>query len=292
MCYHDLFAAGRRKLRQPLLPLARLVQLLYLTGPFATLAAVLAELPDPLAIGAAVYDRPGDLLAPCLPLLESCDLNDPSALAATLYDETCEPLSAFEAAELWLGQQILARELEEINSLLCGPCGCTICCIGPDGAMTQEFFEIPLTAAESDLFALPKTASAASRMRTALTGRPLKVDGRLFYEHGPGLYHWQNGWSMILPRGSVCPQLEAATGRCAIYPERPEVCRRPQIFPYLLERAPGLDRKNKDHSRPAFVARRKLLAIWDCPYVRDLKEEISSYAEACEMEPVFKQNKA
>jgi Fe-S-cluster containining protein len=290
MCYHDLFAAGRRKLQHPLLPLVRLTQLLRLTGPFATMAAVLAELPDPLDTGIALYHRPAALLAPHLPLLEACNFDNPSALPATVYDEKGEPLSAFEATELWFGQQLLVRELEEINSLLCGPCGCTLCCTGPDGTLTQEFFEIPLTGPECALFSLPATDSAASRQRTALTEPPLTVTGRPFYEQGPGLYRWMDGWSLILPRGSACPQLEAGTGRCRIYPERPEVCRRPQIFSYLLERAPELDGANKE--LPAYVARRKLLAVWDCPYVQDLKEEIAAYAEACGLEPVFRKNKA
>ncbi|MDA8164120.1 MAG: YkgJ family cysteine cluster protein [Desulfobacteraceae bacterium] len=288
MCYQDLFAAGRRKLQQPLLPLARLAQLLRLTGSFPTMAAVLAELPDPLDTGSGSYHRPADLLAPYLPTLEASDFNDSSALPATLYDEQGKPLPAFEAAEAWVGQQILARELEEINSILCGPCSCTLCCTGPDRTMSQELFEIPLSSQERSLFSLPATDSPASRQCTALSEPPLTLGDRPFYELGPGLYRWESGWSLILPRGSSCPHLEDGTGRCRIYPGRPEVCRRPQIFPYLIERAPGLD---SSAGLPAYVARRKLLAVWDCPYVRDLKEEIASYAEACGLEPVFKQNK-
>jgi hypothetical protein len=37
--------------------------------------------------------------------------------------------------------------------------------------------------------------------------------------------------------------------------------------------------------------RRSLLAITDCPYVRDLRDEIAGYAAACELHLVLKQNK-
>jgi Fe-S-cluster containining protein len=292
MSHQDQFADGRRKLQRPILPLVRLVQLLYLTGPFENMAAVLTELPDPLETGSSVYDRPAAIMAPYLSLLETCDLKNKPVISVTIYDETGAPLSAFDAAELWLKQQVLIQELEEINSLLCNPCGCTLCCTGPEESMAQEFFEIPLTSAESSLFKLPKMDSAASRQHTALTEPSLIVEGRPFYEKGPGLYHWQNGWSLILPRGNSCPQLEPTTGRCLIYPHRPGICRRPQIFSYLIERVPDLDGDQAGHSLPAYVSRRKLLAVWDCPYVRGLKEEIAAYAEACDMEPVFRSNKA
>ena len=55
---------------------------------------------------------------------------------------------AFEAVDGWIGQAVLRRELEEINSLLCGPCRCNLCCVGPEADMRQSFFEIPLSPAE------------------------------------------------------------------------------------------------------------------------------------------------
>lgn len=287
MPINDPFAPGRQKLHQPILPLVRLAQLLYLTGPFATMNDLLAELPAPLETDTAVYDQPAALLAPYLPILEACNPKESAGPAAAIYDAAGEPLSGFEAAELWVGQEVLVRELEEINSLLCGPCGCTLCCTGPDQTMTQEFFEIPLAEAERGLFAVPETDSAASRWCTALSEPPLIVGGMPFYRNFPGLYHWRTGWSLILPRGSACPLLATSSSRCRIYSERPTVCRRPQIFPYLLERLadPG-------HGAPTYVARHKLLAVWDCPYVREFKEEIAAYAGACGLEPVFKENKA
>ena len=40
------------------------------------------------------------------------------------------------------------------------------------------------------------------------------------------------------------------------------------------------------------VLRQSLLAVVDCPYVRQLQEEIAAYAAACELEMVFRHNKA
>jgi Fe-S-cluster containining protein len=288
----DPFAAGRRKLEIPALPLVRLLQLLYLTGPFETVAAVLKELPEPLKIGEITYPRAGALLRPHLPNLREFErLKRPSGDLPPIYDEKGGLLDSFEALELWVSQQVLTRELEEINSLLCEPCGCTLCCIGPDAAMRQDFFEIPLTTGETRLFSLPVVDTRESRGRNALSEPPLAPESSLFHEDAPGLYHWQNGWSLILPRGSACPQLENTTGRCLVYGERPEVCRRPQIFPYVIEPAPERDRPSGAAELAAYAARRKLLAIWDCLYVRELKEEIVRYAELSGLEPIFRRNK-
>jgi Fe-S-cluster containining protein len=288
----DPFAAGRARLTNPTLPLVRLLQLLYLTGPFETVAAVLDELPAPLDTGDFIYPHPGSLLRPYLPDLEEFErLKHQRPAAFSIYDEEGNLLDAFTAIELWVIQQILTRELEEINSLLCGACGCTLCCTGPEGSMRQEFFEIPLAPEELDLFALPRMASEESQKQTALSEPPLEVAGRPFYESGPGLYHWQTGWSLILPQGSACPQLDFKAGRCRTYRQRPDVCRRPQIFAYALERWLDGDTGAKGAWLPAFTARRKLLAIWDCPYVRELNEEIAHYAEVSGLEPVFRKNK-
>jgi Fe-S-cluster containining protein len=288
----DSLAAGRARLANPALPLVRLLQLLYLTGPFEMVAAVLEELPAPLDTGNVIYPRPGALLRPYLPDLRQFErLKHPQAAVCSIHDEEGKLLDAFTATELWVSQQVLNRELEQINSLLCGPCGCTLCCTGPAATMHQDFFEIPLAPEEIDLFALPRTDSEDSHRQTASSEPPLEVAGRPFYENGPGLYHWQTGWSLILPQGSACPQLEPSTGRCRTYRQRPDVCRRPQIFAYALERWPDGDTSSEGEWLPAFIARRKLLAIWDCPYVRELKDEIARYAELSGLEPVFRSNK-
>jgi Fe-S-cluster containining protein len=91
---------------------------------------------------------------------------------------------------------------------------------------------------------------------------------------------------MILPKSSRCPHLEADNGRCLVYDNRPEVCRRPQIFPYILEKMAG------EAERPSYRLRNSLLAVIDCPYVALLQDEIAAYGAACELEVIFKQNKA
>ena len=96
---------------------------------------------------------------------------------------------------------------------------------------------------------------------------------------------------MILPKDTQCPTLDISTGCCRIYPHRPEVCRRPQIFSYVLEHAPDLDIEYDGRVLPTYIKQNKLLAVWDCPYVKILKDEIAQYAEICGLEPIFRENK-
>ncbi len=77
-------------------------------------------------------------------------------------------------------------------------------------------------------------------------------------------------------------------GRCSIYDNRPQVCRKPQIFPYLLEKEQG----HRADGRPVFRLRNTLLAVMDCPYVQQLQHDIALYAAASELELVFRRNKA
>ena len=133
-------------------------------------------------------------------------------------DEAGQPVDPMTAATALLQQQVLTAELERINSLLCGPCGCTLCCTGPEADMTQEFFEIPLAPQELDLFPVPRHDSDASRGRRATDEEELIVEGVPFYRlAGPRLVHWRNGWSMILPRQAGCPGLDPASGYCRVY---------------------------------------------------------------------------
>ena len=89
-----------------------------------------------------------------------------------------------------------------------------------------------------------------------------------------------------MPKSSHCPNLEAEQGRCLIYANRPEVCRRPQIFPYILEKETG------SGPQPVYRLRNSLLAVVDCPYVSMLKDEIAAYGAACELDVIFTRNKA
>jgi Fe-S-cluster containining protein len=112
-----------------------------------------------------------------------------------------------------------------------------------------------------------------------------------FYKNEMALYHWQNGWSLILPEGSICPKLLADTKRCMIYKKRPEVCRKPQMFSYVLEKTSDTAKRSDGELIPVYMARNKVLAVWDCPYVRRYQDEIGAYVEMSGMEPVFKKSK-
>lgn len=297
------FQDGIALLRQPVLPLAFMVQFMYqLSGPEAKIEDIIAEMTEPIETAYAVYAEPDKLLR-CyldqLQLLEKLGNVDadqqPDELDAEVVDESGQPVDAITACTALINQRILEAELEEINSRLCAPCNCTLCCVGPEKGMAHEFFEIPLQASETELFALPRHDTPESRSRLALDsgtddGGVLQVDGRPFY-HGadadqcgtgtPELVHWQNGWSMILPKDSSCPALEL-NGRCTVYSQRPQVCRRPQIFSYILE---PMEQSRK------YMMRNSLLAVTDCPYVQFLQEEITTYAAACELDCILKANK-
>lgn len=281
---------GIERLRQPVLPLASMVQFLFLTGPFDTVAEVIQEMPAPIETQYAVYENPRNLLQryhKTIQLLETVKTGGEPGF--TVITEQNEPVDTMTAVSALTRQHLLADELEEINSLLCSPCGCRLCCIGPSSSMQQDFFEIPLEDLETELFSVAALDTAASRSRTSMDETPLMLDGLPFSSRKePALFHWQNGWSLILPRQTDCPNLEPEEGRCRVYMNRPDVCRRPQIFPYVTERLPVS--KGKEH--PRYRLRQSLLAVMDCPYVSALQEDIAAYGAACELEVVFKHNKA
>jgi len=280
------FADGLNGLKNPILPLVRIIQILYITGPFETIDQILEELNEPIETNAVRYDNPQESLAPYLDILKEFEWlksADGPDLPYTIMDQDNQAVEIMEAIGLMVSQQMLARELERINSQLCGPCGCNLCCIGPDESLQQEFFEIPLNPPELKEFPLEMVDSAESRQRSPYSEDPLIINNKPFYQGGPRLFHWQNGWSLILPKGANCPQLELQKSNCQIYPRRPDVCRRPQIFPYILER--------KSAGQEIYIQQNKILAVWDCPYVKKFQTEIAAYAEICELEPIFKKNK-
>ena len=157
--------------------------------------------------------------------------------------------------------------------------------------MKQEFFEIPLEDNEVDLFGLKRIDTEDSRTMTAQSDPPLQLEQTPFYKHEMALYHWKNGWSLMLPQGTVCSQLAPDTKRCMVYAKRPEVCRKPQIFAYILEKTSDTARRSDGVLIPVYMARSKVLAVWDCPYVRKFQQEIGVYAEMGGLEPVFKKSK-
>lgn len=279
---------GFRLLRQPVMPLVAMLRFLFLIGPQETVAEVIDELPEPIETAGAVYDRPRALLAEYMQSLARLELMKQGKFSpAGMVDDENNPVDPLTADFALLQQEVLTAELEKINSLLCGPCSCSLCCIGPDQDMAQEFFEIPLSPGELELFPITRHDSEASRLHRSGDEDELLLDGRPFYRRVlPVLVHWRNGWSVILPRESACPNLEPGTARCRIYDSRPVVCRRPQIFPYMVEPVDGFP-----EGRDAYRLRRSLLAIADCPYVRDLRDEIADYAAASELHLVLKRNK-
>jgi len=272
------YQKGIELLARPVLPLVRLVTLLYLTGPFSSLDELLPQLNEEIDTGSAVYPDPAAALAPYSESLEMIErLKNGPPLELGVEDEQGNQLDPMETIELVLGQEIVGRELEEINSLLCGPCGCSLCCRGPEEEMNQEFFEIPLADGECGLFDLELIDTPVSRAATP--DSEYSPDDVPFYRHPAAIYYFQNGPSLILPKGASCPNLNSSGG-CLIYPERPSVCRKPQIFAYLIEKDGG-----------KMLARKKILAVVDCPYVRELEEEIAAYAASCGLELVLRRNK-
>jgi Fe-S-cluster containining protein len=302
---NKIFAQGLSRLRKPVLPLVNMVQFLYLTGPFETIKVVLESLTKAVELEGVQYDNPQQLLKPYTSFLREFEVikgkKKLSAALPFIINEKDEPVAKRQALELWIKQQILSQELETINSLLCGPCGCVLCCTGPNsrfdedsgfkGRMKQEFFEIPLGDNEIDLFDINRVDTADSRAMTAQSNPPLQLEQAPFYKHEMTMFHWENGWSLILPEGSICPRLAPDTKRCTVYDKRPEVCRKPQIFAYVLEKTPDIAKRSDGVLIPVFMARNKILAVWDCPYVRRLQHEIGAYAEMSGLEPIFRKSK-
>ena len=160
----DRFTEGIALLKQPIMPLVSMVQFLYMTGPFATVAEVIDELPEPIETERTTYEHPGSLLSGYLNILAGFEqVKEGTFPVPTIVDEEDNPVDPFTAGLAIIQQQLLTKELEKINSVLCGPCGCTLCCVGPEQSMEQEFFEIPLGSREIDLFAVRRCDNEASR---------------------------------------------------------------------------------------------------------------------------------
>ncbi|MCL2790220.1 MAG: YkgJ family cysteine cluster protein [Desulfobulbus sp.] len=288
MIEQEALAPGLALLRQPVLPLVTIVQFLYLTGDFGSAAAVIGQLTEEIETPFARYPNPAATLTPYADLLQPLEaLKAEAQPAEQVIDASGQPVDPMTAATALVAQRVLTRELERINSLLCAPCGCALCCVGPDAAMTHRYFEIPLRPEETGLFPVERIESAPAKTRRPDDEPPLRVHGREFFDRAdPVLIRWQPGWSLILPEESRCPNLEPSSGCCRIYDNRPQVCRRPQIFPYVVEPVPAAA------GQPVFRLRRTLLAVMDCPYVRQLQEAIAAFAAASELDMIVRHNKA
>jgi len=267
--------------------------MLFLSGPFQTMAEVVAELTEEITTGTINYSNPKEALTPFLAAMAPYErLKNPQPPARIILSATGKGVDPLTAISSWVDQNVLQQELETINSLLCGPCHCRLCCIGPQNDMRQLFFEIPLNPAEITFFSTEQTDNETSRHCTSNTEPPFKINHKPFYHcQTPQLIHWQQGWGLILPPETSCPNLDNSNGGCTIYPQRPEVCRRPQIFAYALEPFPSHDSEYEGQKLTAYRQRNTLLAIWDCPYVQQFQDEISNYGQLCELEVIFKKNK-
>lgn len=284
----SLYEAGLRHLRHPVRPLFSIVAFIFHTGAFTRVDDVLAQLPERIETESACYDEVARHLEPYLPELRQLEPRQRRADTHTplVLDADGTPLGAMAATGALLAQRILEKELERINSLLCGAHACTLCCTGPTATMRQHYFAIPLREGEEALFDVPEWQGSGS---SAPETTPLEAmaEGLERAEGRAVLIRHRQGRSLVLPRHGRCPALDD-TGRCGIYQQRPLVCRRPQIFPYLLEEQEAAPAEE----RPVFLVRNALLAVMDCPYVQRLREEIARYAAASELELVFRRNKA
>ncbi len=271
-------------LQRPAWPLVDMVSLVILSAPDRGVREIMAELPPDLDVGEVTYPDPEAALLPYSDLLT---LFQNSAVKGE--DPDLPPLSTVEGEEIplmeqikfWIKQGVLERELEVINSLLCGQKRCTLCCTGPDAQAKHEFFEIPLKERELGLF--PETDlhdDEASRKATPYDQEELTIEGVPFYRAAPVIIHWQKGWSLILGRGLSCPNLDQE-GRCRIYSARPMVCRKPQIFPYVIQ--------EQDDGK--LVAADTILAVTDCPYVQEQRSAIERYAALCQVDLAYRANK-
>ena len=172
---------GMALLAQPVLPLVSMVQFLYLTGDFATVDEVIDQMPPDIETGYATYTDPVSALRPYIDLLQPLvDLKAGKAPEQQVVDVEDNTLDAMSATAALIAQNILTRELEPINSRLCAPCHCTLCCVGPEPGMQQAYFEIPLHANEAVLFPLDRIDTSDSRAAQIDDEPPLQSGGRDF----------------------------------------------------------------------------------------------------------------
>ncbi len=276
--------------------------MLFFAGPYQCFEELADDLPDEMEISSITYRTAANLLTKNITHLKifetikgtatpdqssapASSFPDPPGFnisdSAVIMPETGNHADVFETALARAKHRIIEQELEGVNSALCGPCRCTLCCTGPEEDASQEFFEIPLFRHEVQRFDLKTIDTEKTRKTNPYAENPLLMDKIPFYHTGPAIYRWETGWSMILTRGSRCPAL-SPSGSCSIYRQRPVVCRKPQIFSAILQPAPG----------GKLVFQNRLLAVTDCPYVRAIDKQITAYAALCETDILLKANKA
>ena len=116
----DRYTLGRRMLQTPVRPLLSILEFIYITGGFSSIKEVMDQLPDSIETATAVYDNPAKQIQPFLPeltLFQQARTERPSVLIVDTNDQI---LDAQSTASFFLAQSVLEKELESINSLLCG----------------------------------------------------------------------------------------------------------------------------------------------------------------------------
>lgn len=282
----DNWQTGVKYLQTPLWPLTRLCLMLYLTSPYEAWEELLEALPEELETDGIRYEAPARMLStitwptPWVTVLKQGRNTD--GLPVVL-NEKDEPLDIFSTILCLMKQHVMEMELERINSLLCSCIDCSLCCEGPTTDALHDFFEIPLRPEEVRLFDLTVIDTTAQGKFDPYSSNTFNVDETPFYLLPPAIYRWSYGYSLILTKGTCCPHL-SSDKRCNIYPKRPAVCKKPQIFAYITEQHP--ERTN------TLYEKNTVLAITDCPYIQKLEKELEQYAVLNEVSIIFKANKA
>ncbi len=125
----SIHEAGLRYLRHPVRPLLSIVEFILHTGGFAGVQEVLALLPENIETETAHYNNARQYLQPYIKELERFHSgnSDEDAARPVVFDADGDPMDHLAAQSALLTQKILEKELEQINSLLCGAHTCTPC---------------------------------------------------------------------------------------------------------------------------------------------------------------------
>ncbi len=306
MAISRLKESAIRLLRTPVSPLMSFVTAIFFAGRHRDIGQLINEIPNSLTIKGVKYERAKETLNEYLDIL--CRQNvlkagkslKPDKIVVDLEMKLVDPL---KAVVFDVKHSVIARELEKINSLLCQDHGCAECCCGPHNSHRDCFFELPLSPDDLELFQIHRVDTEYTRSTHAFAEPNPVFEGKEFYAYPPAVYRWEKGWSLILPRDTYCPNLDVKKGRCTIYQKRPEVCRLTQIFPLVLDRhydpkavsrlaqTSGLGLSDLKDKNNIYVAQNAVLGVLDCPYVRELEQEIVDYAALSGLKACFRQNK-
>lgn len=306
MAISRLKESAIRLLKTPVSPLMSFVTITFFAGDYQDIGQLIDGIPNSLTIKGVTYKRTRETLGEYLDIL--CRQNVLKGGKSLKPDKIVVDLEmklvgSSKAVAFDVKHSVIARELERINSLLCQDHGCVECCRGPHNSNRDCFFELPLSPDDLKLFQVSKVDTEYTRSTHAFAESDPVFEGKEFYAYPPAIYHWEKGWSLILPRDTSCPNLDVKNGRCTIYQKRPEVCRLTQIFPLVLDRhydpeavsrlaqTGGLGLSDLKDKNNIYVAQNAVLGILDCPYVRELEQEIVDYAALSGLKACFRWNK-